>query len=92
MNRTTALIVLFFSLNAFSMDAQDEHSYMVAIEHGCHSGHASAGSVVYRHKKDVDAYIKNPYYKEGWDSAYIRCRTDQLRTQQMITDSLMSGW
>jgi hypothetical protein len=92
MNKTTALIVLFFSLNAFSMDALNEQAYRQGIVNGCNSGHASAGSLVFRHEKDVDAYLTDAYYKEGWDSAYVRCRTDQMRTQQLITDSLMKGW
>lgn len=62
-------------------------TYDMALEHGCISGKRDAGQTWREFSKDVDRYIADPYYKNGWDDGYRQCKADIDRINGAIDDA-----
>lgn len=86
------LALLLLSFNVSAMEEYETLQLKRGYDDGCASGHFIAGSSYFKHKKDNDDYEGKPYYKEGWDIGYERCKIEQMRLQGIITDSLKGGW
>lgn len=59
----------------------NEYAYNEGTKHGCNSGHNTGGNWTYQFQKDVDQYVKNEYYKTGWNDGFAKCKAmeDQVR-------------
>lgn len=86
MKHLTFLLVLFSNL-CFA-----NGTYDMAMNEGCESGKNAAGESWHKFQKDVDRYIKDQYYKAGWDDGYAKCKAESDRINGVITDSLNRGW
>jgi hypothetical protein len=42
---------------------------------GCSSGYHDAGNYHYDFSKDMPRYDSQPFYSEGWDEGYQKCKT-----------------
>ena len=82
------LIALFFVSNV----ALANGTYDMAMNEGCESGKNASGETWHKFQKDVDRYIKDPYYKTGWDDGYAKCKAQSDNINNIITDSLNRGW
>lgn len=67
-------------------------TYDMAMNEGCESGKNAAGDSWHKFQKDVDRYVKDPYYKAGWDDGFNKCKSESDRINNAISDSLNRGW
>ena len=66
----------------------NEYAYNEGAVHGCDSGSNSTGDWTKKFQKNVDQYIKNPYYKNGWDDGFAKCKGNGEIINNVINKSL----
>jgi hypothetical protein len=81
-----------FTLLMFSSVAMANGTYDMAKNQGCESGKHDSGETWHKFDKDVDRYIKDDYYKTGWDDGYRKCKSEADNLNNIINDSLNRGW
>lgn len=70
----------------------NEYNYKLGMQDGCESGKFASGTLGHKQSKNVDLYVNNAYYKNGYDDAYDKCKTEGDQLKRAITDSLNRGW
>ncbi len=65
----------------------NEASYKEGSVHGCQSGRNVSGSFT-SFQKNIDEYVKNPYYKSGWDDGFSKCKAQGDRDNRAIDDAV----
>jgi hypothetical protein len=70
----------------------NKYDYQIGMRDGCESGNAAGGSITSKQSKNVELYINNAYYKNGYDDAYSECKNKSDQLNRAITDSLNRGW
>lgn len=86
MKKLILLLLMFSNLSLAN------GTYDMAKNQGCESGKNEAGDAWHKYEKDVDRYVKDEYYKAGWDDGYRKCRAEADRINNAISDSLNRGW
>jgi hypothetical protein len=56
-------------------DNPNQYAYQQGSNDGCSSGNNAGGNWTYKFQKDVDRYIKDQYYKTGWDDGFTKCKS-----------------
>jgi hypothetical protein len=82
----TKAIILCMALLSTSLHA-NEFNYNQGVEDGCQSG---KDDIFHPFKKDIELYVKDAYYKTGWDDAFIKCKSDSEKLDKIIKESF--GW
>lgn len=77
---------------ANNSNSSNDGLYQSAMKDGCSSGKNSSGMNWHAFSKNVDMYVNNPYYKNGWDDGFTKCKTEGDNLERAITDSLNRGW
>lgn len=80
MTKAIILLLLLFTLNAHADDA----TYQQGMQDGCSS---AKNNWLNPFVKNVDLYIKDPYYKTGWDDAYLKCKQDDEVMTKILEQS-----
>lgn len=75
------IALMLISFNALAGDTEYQQGY----EDGCQSGKAD---YLHPFKKDVDRYIKDDYYKTGWQDGFRRCEAEY----KAINDAVKQGF
>ena len=70
----------------------NQYNYKLGMQDGCESGKFASGTPGHAQSKNVDLYVNNAYYKNGYDDAYDKCKTEGDQLKRAITDSLNRGW
>jgi hypothetical protein len=65
-----------------------KYAYDEAAQHGCSSGSNATGDFTKKYYKDVDRYIKDPYYKNGWDDGFNQCKGQGELINGVINNSV----
>jgi hypothetical protein len=73
-------------------DEPNKYNYNLGLKDGCDSGNLAGGSVTGRQAKNVELYVNNVYYKNGYDDAYSKCKNESDQLNRAITESLNRGW
>jgi hypothetical protein len=66
----------------------NKYAYEEAAQHGCNSGSNATGNYAKQYYKDVDRYIKDPYYKNGWDDGFNQCKGQGELINGVINNSV----
>jgi hypothetical protein len=69
----------------------DEYLYTIAKEEGCSSAKSDGGYPFASFKKDVEKYVKRPYYQTGWQDGYAKCKASMDDTRAIVNRT-MFGW
>lgn len=80
MTKTIILLLLACSLNAQADDA----TYQQGMQDGCSSAN---NNWLNPFIKNVELYIKDPYYKTGWDDAYMKCKQEHDVMDKILEQS-----
>lgn len=64
-----------------------QYAYKEGMKHGCDSGSNASGNYVKQFQKDIDRYVKDAYYKSGWDDGFARCKGQGDQINDVITNS-----
>ena len=70
----------------------NQYSYNQAIQQGCNTAKADGGILGYRNEKNIDSYIKDEYYKAGFDDGYKKCKAESDRIHDAYRDSQPYRW
>jgi hypothetical protein len=62
--------------------------YHVAKGIGCDAAKADTGDPYSRNEKDIDRYVKEEYYRIGFDDGYKLCMAERDRFQRNIDDAV----
>lgn len=80
MTKAIILLLLICSLSA----SAEEQNYNQGLQDGC----SSANNDLFNpFVKNVELYIKDPYYKTGWDDAYMKCKQEHDVMTKILNDS-----
>lgn len=79
----TKAIILCMALLSTSLQA-NELNYNQGVEDGCQS---AKNNWLNPFKKDVELYVKDAYYKAGWDDAYLKCRQEYEQFNKIFDES-----
>jgi hypothetical protein len=79
----TKTIILCMALLSTSLQA-NEFNYNLGAEDGCQSG---KDDIFHPFKKDIELYVKDAYYKTGWDDAYLKCRQEHEQFNKIFDES-----
>lgn len=88
MRTSIALLVLSFSGLALA----NSGTYDMAVNQGCESGKNAAGQSWHKFQKDVDKYINDPYYKNGWDDGFAQCKGEADNVNRAVDDALSNNF
>ena len=80
MTKTIILALMLLSLNAHA----DEQTYNQGLQDGCSSAN---NDWLNPFIKNVELYIKDAYYKTGWDDAYMKCKQEHDLMFKIIEQS-----
>ena len=69
-----------------------KYSYNTAINDGCNTAKADGGMLGYRANKDIDKYVKDEYYKTGFDDGYKKCKAESDRMHDAYEASRPYRW
>ncbi len=69
----------------------NEYAFQQGANHGCNSGYSAGGDITKSYQKDVEQYIKNEYYKTGWNDGYAKCKAVADLAGQAIDNSLRTA-
>lgn len=69
----------------------NEYAYKLGTEHGCSSGYNAGGDITSQFKKDVKLYIKDEYYKNGWNDGFTKCKSIADSTGSSIDNALRTS-
>jgi len=65
----------------------EEQAYVRGQHDGCDMGKKASGAWI-NANKDIDAYVKDRYYKVGYDEGFIQCKSEGDRINQIINDNI----
>jgi hypothetical protein len=65
----------------------NQYNYNLGMEHGCNSGGNASGNYAKQHMKNIDLYVKDAYYKSGWDDGFNQCKAQGQLINDVITNS-----
>jgi hypothetical protein len=84
-----ALIVGMVLISNLAHSASNsEYLYTLGKEHGCSTGYSNSGNWLYRAQKDIELYVKDAYYKAGFEEGYLECKGRQDLVNGVIDQSL----
>lgn len=66
----------------------NEYAYKLGAGHGCDSGSNATGNYEKRFTKDVNQYVKDVYYKSGWDDGFAQCKGRGEMINGVINNSI----
>lgn len=66
----------------------NQYSYKLGMQHGCDSGGNASGNYTKQFSKDIDKYVKDAYYKSGWDDGFAQCKGQGEMINDAINKSL----
>jgi len=69
-----------------------KYAYNQASIHGCNSAKADGGILGYRNEKNVDSYVKDEYYRTGYDDGYKKCKAESDRIDDAFQSSAPYRW
>lgn len=70
-------------------DAQpNEYAYKLGANHGCDSGSNATGNYTKKFTKDINQYVKDQYYKSGWDDGFAQCKGQGEMINGVINNSV----
>ena len=64
-----------------------QYAYNEGKSHGCDSGSNATGNYAKQFQKDIDRYVKDQYYKMGWDDGFAQCKGQGQLINDVITNS-----
>jgi hypothetical protein len=81
------LAIILISNVAYSA-SNSEYLYNLGKDHGCSTGYSHSGNWLYKAQKDIDLYVKDEYYKTGFEEGYRYCKGKQDLVNNVIDQSL----
>lgn len=66
----------------------NEYAYNEGNRHGCSSGANTGGDWTQKFIKDIDQYVKNEYYKTGWNDGFAKCKAISDDAARIIDHSI----
>lgn len=75
-------------INALSSKTPEQQSYESGSINGCDSGANASGNYAKSFYKDVNKYIKDVYYKSGWDDGFAKCKAQGEMINNVINKSI----
>lgn len=71
--------------------APTQTAYNEGVKHGCSSGYNTGGDWTSAFQKDIDKYVKDEYYKTGWNDGFTKCKGIADLAGQSIDNSLQTA-